>query len=196
MLWNASQRLLCSASVLLVSLVLSVGCVSVAQAAEELARPLSKQEVFALLKGYVSPAIVADIVQGRGVGFKLDPQTEKELRAADATDQLLKAIQEHFIAPNRQGGPILSVVSTPGDAHVYVDDKPMGVTSSQGKLEVATLSAGVHWVRVSHQGYEDYEQPVALDNGETTRLSVKLEATQASPSEAEPSKPAANASKE
>jgi hypothetical protein len=186
MSYDARQRSLQLASAFLILFVFFTGWAPGAGAAEQLARPLTKAEIIELLSGYVSPAIVTDIVKGRGVGFKLDEKAEKELRAAGATDGLLKAIREHYVNREQQGPPVLSISTTPGDARVYVDDKQVGTTSSKGKLELTDLSPGVHWLRISHDGYRDYEEPLTLEAGEKTQLNVKME------SSATPSTPAAS----
>ncbi len=177
MSYDARQRVLQLASAFLILFVMFTGCAPGTGAAEQLARPLTKAEIIELLSGYVSPAIVTDIVKGRGVGFELDQKTERELRAAGATDELLKAIREHYVSRVQQGPPVLSISTTPGDARVYVDDKQVGITSSKGKLELTDLSPGVHWLRISHDGYRDYEEPLTLDAGEKAQLNVKLESS-------------------
>ena len=56
-------------------------------------RPLAKSEVIKLLQGDVPPDQVAQIARERGIAFSITPETEKELRAAGATGDLLETLR-------------------------------------------------------------------------------------------------------
>ncbi len=54
--------------------------------------PFSADDVSEMLHGKMSPKRIATLVQERGVNFSVDPDTEKRLRAAGATGDLLLVI--------------------------------------------------------------------------------------------------------
>lgn len=74
------------------------------------------------------------------------------------------------------GPPVLLIEAMPGGAQVYIDDEPVGTTSSSGRLKLSQLSPGEHSVRLSSSGHRDYETRVRLAAGETTPLAATLEA--------------------
>ncbi len=80
------------------------------------------------------------------------------------------------MAPKPPAAPALVVHSKPGEAEVYVDDVRAGKTSPEGVLKIPDLSPGTHRVRLSLQGYADYEQTVALAAGQPATIEAGLEA--------------------
>lgn len=62
-------------------------------------------------------------------------------------------------------GALLQFSSTPGGAQVYVNDGLVGTTSTK-----STVVAGVHAIRFTHEGYEDWNRTVTLDAGTLTWL--------------------------
>ena len=152
--------------------------------------PLSKNEVIQLLKSGMESAEIERVARKYGTSFEVTPGTEKELRDAGATEALLTALRESSPkppaakpspataapAPPAAGPPILVIEAKPGGAQVYVDDEPVGKTSSEGKLRLSTLSPKKHHLRLSLEGYKDHEQSIELAGGETVRLVVSLDA--------------------
>lgn len=151
--------------------------------AQSAKKPLSRDEIVELLESGVSPARVEEkYVRQYGVSFELTRENEAALRDAGATDQLLKAIRENArgattpprtsttttIQPPASTPPSLAIEVTPGGAQVYVDDEPIGTTSSSGRLKLTRISAGEHRVRLSLPGYADYEKTVELSPGQNT----------------------------
>jgi TPR repeat protein len=57
---------------------------------------LSLENVLKLLDAGVTPARVKAVIAERGVGFQLDEETEKRLRAAGATDEVILQIARSF----------------------------------------------------------------------------------------------------
>jgi hypothetical protein len=141
--------------------------------AQSSAKPFSKDDVVQLLKGSVSAKRVGELAQTRGIEFQITPEVETELRQLGATDELLSTL--HRLAPRTA---TLVIESSPGSAHVYVDDEPVGTTSSEGRLKLSTLGPGQHRVRLSLDGYRDDSQDVALAAGAVLELKVTLEANQ------------------
>ena len=172
--------------------------------AQKSSKPLAKEDVLELLTGDVPPERVAGIVRERGVSFKLDQAAEDQIRQAGGNDELLKAIRELApkppaapagkpkppAPPKPTGPPVLLIEATPGDAHVYIDDEPVGTTSPEGRLKISTLSPGAHRVRLAHRSFQDHEETVQLTSGETTLVTTNLQAAATTPVQA-PAEPAA-----
>jgi len=156
-----------------VALILCV-MFSLLQAPAQVAKkPLSKEAVIHLLKGEVSPNRVAAIAREQGIDFQMNPETEKELRAAGATEDLLTRLRDLALqlpAPtaDTRGTATLLLGSTPGAAQVYVDDEFVGKTNTEGRLKVSNLAVGEHRVRLSLDGYRDREEKMNLAEGTTT----------------------------
>jgi PEGA domain len=131
--------------------------------------PLTKDEVIKLLTGNVPVKRVEVLVHERGIDFQVSPDVDAQLRQAGATDELLATLRG--LAPTTA---ILMIESTPGGTHVYIDDEPVGTTSSEGRLKLSTLSPGPHRVRLSLDGYKDSSKDVALVAGGALELQVML----------------------
>jgi hypothetical protein len=156
-------------------------------AAQGSRKPLTEKEVLDLLTNEVAPPRVAQLARQFGIAFQITYATEEQLRAAGATDSLIETLRK--LAPKPEpalsapatppavASPVLVIQSLPGDAHVYIDDEPVGTTSSEGRLKMSTLRAGEHHVRVAHAGYQDFEQTVKLDAGKTSVVTANLNAT-------------------
>ncbi len=71
--------------------------------------------------------------------------------------------------------PILFVNSTPPGAAVFVDGKPSGSTSSAGRLKIPDVEPGHHVVRVTLDGYVDFEQAFDLISGKALTVTASLE---------------------
>ena len=70
--------------------------------------------------------------------------------------------------------PILGeadINSTPAMADIYIDGKKVGQTPQM----VSDLLVGQHQVRISKQGYSDYNSTLTVREGETSILTAKLE---------------------
>lgn len=68
------------------------------------------------------------------------------------------------------GAGILSVLSTPQAAQVFVDGKGMGNTP----VWLDGIRAGKHDVRITKEGYVEYRTSVEIGAGEESRLEVRL----------------------
>jgi len=91
----------------LIVLILATACSLAAQLIQP-GVPLTEKEVTDLLKSKQSPAEKMALLQQRGVGFELNPETEKKLRKVKADDQFIQAV--------RSAGPSARAVrvSSPG----------------------------------------------------------------------------------
>jgi hypothetical protein len=187
---------------ILVTILTVVAAVAVPGAAAPMAgKALTKSEVIGLLKNYVPPERVAEIVRDQGITFAMTPTTEKELRDAGADDNLIKVLRDLAPQPaalptqgpaapaTAAGPPVLMIAAQPGDAHVYIDDEPVGTTSPEGRLKFSKLAAGKHHIRLSLANYKDYEQDLSLRAGETTTVTATLAPRQTSPPPPAPASP-------
>jgi hypothetical protein len=150
-------------------------------------KKLSKQDIIDLLTGDVTSERVADIAKEKGISFDMTAAAEKDIRAADGSDNLIRMLRglapRAPVAPSRPprtspaaGSPaVLVIQSSPGEGQVYVDDEPVGSTSREGRLKLTRFSPGNHQVRVSLSGYQDYEKTVSLTEGETAMLAATLQ---------------------
>jgi hypothetical protein len=162
-------------------LVSCVTALSSSGLAQNLRKPLSEREVIHLVENHVPPDHIADIARLYRLSFQITPEIEKKLREVGGTEDLvnnLKALPPPNpvpapVVPELPTGtpspaPVLIVSSTTGDVEVYVDDVRQGKTSSDGLLKVLNLSPGPRRLRVSRDGYSDFQDMVALKLGETT----------------------------
>jgi S1-C subfamily serine protease len=70
------------------------------------------------------------------------------------------------------------IEAPPGGAQVYVDDEFAGKASAEGRLKISTLTPGEHRVRLSMEGYRDYEKTVQLAASQSLVLTAALEAAE------------------
>jgi WD40 repeat protein len=71
--------------------------------------------------------------------------------------------------------PALVVEGAPPGAQIFVDDELTASTGSDGQAKISTLAPGQHRLRVTVNGYQDYEKGVDLLAGQTSRVTAKLE---------------------
>jgi len=69
----------------------------------------------------------------------------------------------------------LTLLTKPGQAQVYLDDEPRGVTSSEGRLVLRDLKPGSYRMRLSLTGYKEWTQTLTLAAGDALQLEAKLE---------------------
>ena len=65
---------------------------------------------------------------------------------------------------------ILAITGAAGRSDVFIDGAPLGTTSATGNLQVPVLTTGEHRIRVSHDGFEDYQQSILFVPGETFQV--------------------------
>jgi WD40 repeat protein len=75
----------------------------------------------------------------------------------------------------RAGAPALVIVGMPPGAQVFVDGRLRVSTSLDGQAKVSNLSPGQHSLRVTLNGYQDYESSIDLGAGGTSTVAAKLE---------------------
>jgi hypothetical protein len=141
-------------------------------------KTLSKENILELLKGDVSPKRVAEMARQHRVDFEVTPEDEKELRQAGADDALMAALRK--FAPQHQpqaipAGSSLKIQSSPGGAQVFVDDVLIARTSQEGRLVIPSLAPGKHRLRISLEGYNDYEADIDLAPALSMLVTAALE---------------------
>jgi formylglycine-generating enzyme required for sulfatase activity len=70
---------------------------------------------------------------------------------------------------------ILFVNSTPPGANVTLDGKSVGGTGGAGRLKIPDLEPGKHVIRVTMDGYVNFEQAVELVSGKALTVTAALE---------------------
>src|SRR5207237_6874150 len=63
--------------------------------------------------------------------------------------------------------PALVIEGAP-EAQIFVDDRLTASTGSDGQAKISTLSPGQHRLRVTVNGYQDYEKDIDLPTGQTS----------------------------
>ncbi len=102
----------------------------------------------------------------KAISFTLFDELEKRFREAGATPELIAAMrsaskpQEPEQQPARTG--ILKIQSQPGEAQVYLNDEPKGMTSAGGDFRLSGLTAGTYRLRVSLPGYKSWENSIRV----------------------------------
>jgi hypothetical protein len=142
-------------------------------------KPLSVKDVMELLQGGVPCPRIAQIVAQEGISFTLFDELEKRFREAGATEDLIDALRKASKPREPQPPPVstgtLRIQSQPGEAQVYLNDEPKGITSPEGDLRLAGLGAGTYRLRVSLAGYKTWENSIKVNPGETGTVFVTLE---------------------
>ena len=81
-----------------------------------------------------------------------------------------------------QPGFTVEVRGAPPGSDVYIDNVSRGVTTSSGSIRVKGLKAGKRVVRVSHDGYQDYNTTVSGKDGEVKPIVAQLVKSEATAS--------------
>ncbi|HEX8499151.1 MAG TPA: SUMF1/EgtB/PvdO family nonheme iron enzyme [Pyrinomonadaceae bacterium] len=74
----------------------------------------------------------------------------------------------------RDKGYTLEMVVTPPDSEVFVDEVRRGVPTADGKIRVENLRGGTRMIRVSREGYRDYNGTVLLEEREVEAVVARL----------------------
>src|SRR5207245_10455292 len=71
--------------------------------------------------------------------------------------------------------PARVIEGAPPGAQIFVDDRLTASTGSDGEAKISTLSPRQHRLRVTVNGYQDYEKDIDLLAGQTSSVAAKLE---------------------
>ncbi|MGD0225273.1 MAG: PEGA domain-containing protein [Terriglobia bacterium] len=140
-------------------------------------KPLSEEEIVELLEAHVASAHVSEIVDDRGIDFTFTPEIERKIRDAgggDDVDAALKRASQRYAESQRPRTGGLVVKTTPGEAQVYLNDEPKGMTSPEGEIRLPDMQPGSYNLRVSLPGYQSFERKITVEAGEPQTVYVTL----------------------
>jgi tetratricopeptide (TPR) repeat protein len=151
------------ARLLLLSALLALGVPALAQ--EEGEKPISQAELVSLINAKTPPEQLLADIRARGIGFKLTPDFEAELKAAKVKQEVINLLKMRAT---------LEIHANVGGAEVTLDTQPRGALSPDGSMTVPDLESGSHLVRLRAEGYVPAQSGVFLKPEETRRLEMKL----------------------
>ena len=135
-------------------------------------KPASKSEEVKS-RGAVSPELPA-VREGNSLAANSSPLSGAELTPASPTPA-----PKDVEALN---SPVLVIEDAPAGAQVFVDDQLAASIDSTGHTRISTLTPGQHRLRLTLNGYRDYDQGIELIEGQTASITAKLESLEAPPS--------------
>ena len=154
-----------------------------AQAADSETRFETKEEKLGRAPDLHAPPLEQDKNQTKS----LQPQAGPSAPQADATPP---GVEGRNAEISSLVSPILVIKEAQPGAQVFVDDKLTAAIDSDGQAKISSLNPGQHDLRLSLNGYEDYNQRVDVAAGQASRIVAKLEPFEP-PILAEPRKTAA-----
>lgn len=86
-----------------------------------------------------------------------------------------------YLIWSRDSGFTVIVREAPPGSTVYVDNIRHGVTAADGTITVRDLKAGPRLIRVSHEGYRNFDTSITGKNGDKLPVLVSLVPLQAAP---------------
>jgi WD40 repeat protein len=109
----------------------------------------------------VAPASQAG-AESAGTALAGPPRAESASAATSAAPAIRPAV------------PALIVQGAPPGTQVFVDDQLLASTDPSGQASISTLATGQHRLRLSVNGYRDYDQSVDVQTGKTAAVTAKL----------------------
>jgi formylglycine-generating enzyme required for sulfatase activity len=129
--------------------------------------PLTKQQLQEMITGGVPNQRAIELIRARGIDFEVDDDYVRSLQKAGANATLLAELRKAKVAT---GGVL---VETAPNAQVFLDGSPVGQADAQGVMTLRT-KLGVHSLKVSLAGKQDFEQSITVEKGAPTRLVASL----------------------
>jgi len=71
--------------------------------------------------------------------------------------------------------PALVILGAPPGTQVFVDNRLVASTSSTGQTSISALGAGQHRLRLTLNGYRDYDSQIDVQTDKTSTVTAKLE---------------------
>ena len=108
-------------------------------------KPANQEEIIELLQAHVASAHVGEIVDERGIDFNFTPAIERKVRNAGGGDDVVAALNrasQRYAESQAPRTGELVVKTTPGEAQVYLNDEPKGMTSPEGEIRLPDTSLG------------------------------------------------------
>lgn len=93
--------------------------------------------------------------------------SRRTLRTVEAGDHVPKVI--------KPAAPELVIEGAPRGAQIFIDDRLTSSIDSNGQAEILKVGGGEHSLRLTLNGYQDYEQRLDLRDGQTSTVVAKLE---------------------
>lgn len=140
-------------------------------------KPLNQEEIIELLQAHVASAHVGEIVDERGIDFNFTPAIERKVRNAGGGDDVVAALNrasQRYAESQAPRTGELVVKTTPGEAQVYLNDEPKGMTSPEGEIRLPDMQPGRYNLRVSLPGYQSFEKGITIETGEPQTVYVTL----------------------
>jgi WD40 repeat protein len=93
--------------------------------------------------------------------------TQPDLKSSTAEDRSTEVASLAF--------PMLVIQEAQPGAQVFVDDQLRASVDAEGQAKISSLLPGQHSVRLTLNGYKDYDQRVDLVAGQTSSIAARLE---------------------
>jgi WD40 repeat protein/type II secretory pathway predicted ATPase ExeA len=119
------------------------------------------------------------VEQGRSLTVNPSPQPGAG-PAVPSPDLKTPGLEGHNTEVPSVTSPVLVIEEAPPGAQVFVDNQLTSSIDSGGQTRISTLAPGQHRLRLSLNGYRDYEQGIDLPAGHTSRVTAKLEPSELS----------------
>lgn len=132
-------------------------------------RPLSRDQVGALVAGGVPSERAVELVKQRGIDFLADDDYLQALRLAGADDAVIQAVRE--ASASAKAG--LKVDTLPY-SEVILDGVSQGHADAWGEI-VIKAKAGEHALKVTLPQRKDFEQSVKIIPPQVTEVAARLE---------------------
>ncbi len=85
------------------------------------------------------------------------------------------AIKDASAPVIRPAIPAIVIQGAPPGTEIFLDEQWVASTNRAGQADVSTLAAGQHHLRLSVNGYRDYDQKVDVQTGKTSTIDAKLD---------------------
>jgi WD40 repeat protein len=104
-------------------------------------------------------------------------QSTEQVSPAPEKPPLIKgdAMEDATARVIRPAVPAIVIQGTPPGTQIFLDDHWVAATNPAGQAGVSTLAAGQHHLRLSVNGYRDYDQEVDVQTGKTFTINAKLD---------------------
>ncbi len=119
------------------------------------------------------------VEQSRPLASNPSPQSAAKL-AVPSMDSKTPPVERHDLEVVSPAPPALVIDEAPPGAQVFVDGQLTASIDSSGQAKISTLAPGQHRLRLTLNGYRDYEQSIDLLARHTSRIVAKLEPSELS----------------
>ncbi len=85
------------------------------------------------------------------------------------------AAEKTVALPTRPASPALVVRGVPPRTKIFIDDQVVAWSDASGEATIPTMAQGAHHLRLSADGYRDFDQTVEVPPGKTAAITARLE---------------------